>query len=163
LLASGSADGMIKFWTVSGGAELREFNGGFVNSIAFSPNGKLLASGDDQQARLWDIATGHSHTLPMEFADNVAGVAFSPDGRLLAAGTGLGILHVWDVASRRLVRREDEGSGLDTSMAFSGDCLDFGASDAKGDRALHRGGRSSHALESGNGQAPTRQNANISV
>ncbi len=53
--------------------------------------------------------------------DIIASVAFSPDGRLLAAGTALGILHVWDVRSRRLLRAEDEGSGLDTAVSFSPD------------------------------------------
>jgi eukaryotic-like serine/threonine-protein kinase len=72
---------------------------GKVNSIAFSPDDQLLASGsDDGAVRLWDVPSGklraildiHSQNLPRVWC-----VAFSPDGRTLAASYRDGTIHRW--------------------------------------------------------------------
>ena len=55
-----------------------------VDSVAFSPDGKLLASGSDKMVNVWNLASGHIvETLPVGYW---VGFAFSPDGRLLASG-----------------------------------------------------------------------------
>lgn len=70
-----------------------------IRSFAFSPNGKLLASGSyDLTARLWNARTGRLlHVLPHK--GYVLAERFSPDGRSLVTSSSDGGAYLWDVAT----------------------------------------------------------------
>jgi len=96
----------------------------FGPPITLSPDGKLLASADNGQVFVWDVA-GHRvlATLTVPGSSTAAQPAFSPDGALLGAVSDDGNLYVWNVATRRRTAVfADPGSGGEISgFAFSPD------------------------------------------
>jgi WD40 repeat protein len=77
---------------------------GGLNAVAFSPDGKLLATATHAKtARLWDAATGNPMRTLTGHAYVVYAVAFSP-GRLLATGDSDGAVRLWDTATGNPIR-----------------------------------------------------------
>jgi WD40 repeat protein len=105
VLASGSGDGTIKLWDVGTGTEIKTLPNDeayHMISVAFSPDGKIVASGSDSTIKLWDVNTGTEiKTLGHRWF--VGSVEFSPDGKVLASGLCDGI-KLWDVDSGTEIR-----------------------------------------------------------
>jgi WD40 repeat protein len=114
-LATGGGDGTAKVWDAVAGKELLtlkspdepEVNGSGkelyvdfheVYRVAWSPDGKRLATGSPNSVGIWDAEQGQrlmNRTEP----GLVTGVAWSPDGRLLASGNSSGEAEVWNLVS----------------------------------------------------------------
>ncbi len=77
-----------------------------VTSVAFSPNGKQILTGsNDQTARLWDTTNGQVLLTLEKHTAKVNSVAFSPDGKLLLTGASDGVAIVWNAANGQILRR----------------------------------------------------------
>ena len=151
-LASGSEDNTIILWDTATGEHIKTLarsTGPFVGptdpltghtdtiySVAFSPDGKTLASSsEDETIILWDTTTGeHIKTLARStgpfvgptdpltgHTDTVYSVAFSPDGKTLASGSADNTIILWDTATGQYKQTLTGHKRAVYSVAFSPD------------------------------------------
>jgi len=123
LLAAGTKTGEIRFWHVNG-LPLPTSRGhtNSVNSMAFSPDGKILASGsDDQTIRLWKVSSGQCLTILQGHTSVVDSVAFSPDGKILASESDDQTICLWEVRSGQCLTILQGHNYRVKSVAFSPD------------------------------------------
>jgi WD40 repeat protein len=97
-----------------------------VESLAWSPEGKYLASGSYQEVILWDAQTGVLRRRLGGFSDRVVALAFSNNGKLLATGggpaTGDGEVKVFEVATgKKLLDVKNAHSDTVFAVSFSPD------------------------------------------
>ena len=94
---------------------------GAVNCLAFSPDGKILATGHyDGMIRLWDVESGEL-VRELKTAGVIEALSFSPSGGVLASGSSYQdfAVRLWDVQSGALLRTlEGHTHGIE-SLEFS--------------------------------------------
>jgi uncharacterized protein with WD repeat len=133
LLASGHGEG-ISLWSIpqrEGKARIRTEVP--VRSVAFSPEGKLLATGDAIGiVRLWDVPGLEEKTILKAHEGIAYDVTFSPDGRILASAGQDGIVRLWNVADGNEIGRIRIPRTSVYSVVFSADgtLLATGSSDS---------------------------------
>jgi WD40 repeat protein len=120
-IASVGYDGLFKIWDLQAGHERISFppGGGFLYSVAFSPNGKMVASGKYGTVNVWDAARGQEILTLQE----ARAPTFSPDSQLLAVGVGREDLRVYEIATSREVfacEARTCGRVLGTAFSFDG-------------------------------------------
>jgi WD40 repeat protein len=134
LLVSAGGDGAIRIWEPVAGTVIHTFRSGAhltdgVNAVAFSPDGRLLASvgGGSGEIRVWEAATGRlARTLACHCSVNA--IAFSPDGELLVSAGSDGVARIWKTASGTELKNNFGPGGFwktATTLVFSpaGSCL----------------------------------------
>jgi WD40 repeat protein len=133
ILASGSLDGTVALWNVQTGQQVgRPLTGHrVVQSIDFSRDGRLLASGGDNIVILSDPNTGERIGAPLEFT-RTTGVAFSPNDDTLAISSG-NTIWLWDAGSGHAIGPPLHGhtAGI-WSMVFAPDGRTLASSSADG-------------------------------
>ncbi len=103
-----------------------------VNSVAFSPDGKVLVSGgQDSTVRVWDAHTGQLLYISEEHYDEVDDVAFSPDGKMFGSIDDGRVIRLWDADTKQLLlTRGDPNRKFYWGSVGEVNCLAF-SSDSK--------------------------------
>ena len=123
----------LKLLDVVTGIEIKTFkHTSNVNSVAFSPNGKMFVSGsvlkgsEGKSVKLWDIKTGNEIRTFSGYNFDIASVAFSPNGKYILASSGLGYseehrsIKLWDIETgNEIISFSGHESWGGTSVIFS--------------------------------------------
>jgi WD40 repeat protein/transcriptional regulator with XRE-family HTH domain len=135
-LASINDDGTTTLWDAHSGEQLITLKNedsypstGVPRSIAFSPDGKTLATSDAIEVILWDASNGErlfslagqSIGTTTGYNLGVGQISFSPDGELLAVANMDGISKVWELASQTEVLSFESGTQPAKAIAYSPD------------------------------------------
>lgn len=153
MLATGELDNTIYLWDLVEGVRKKTFKGDkkSLYSLAFSPDGKMLASGGTYRNRrpnddivrsgngvlyVWDTVEGkRKHSFSGDDIFSIFGirsVAFSPDGSLLAGGDEFGQIHLVNPNTGKYIKRLEGHSGEVVAISFSADMRTFASGSRDG-------------------------------
>ncbi|WP_020473020.1 WD40 domain-containing protein [Zavarzinella formosa] len=104
-----------------GGDRILSKTYGRFYGVAWSPNGRMIASGSDNNALLiWDAATGTCREINGH-AKNVHSVSWSPDSRMIASASDDTTVRLWDATTGESLRELSGHAGPVKSVAWSPD------------------------------------------
>jgi len=120
MVASGSYDGTAILWNTATGDTRTLMDTGLINAVAFTPDAKVLLTGDSTQTiKIWEVASGGLRTT-VTLASAVNTLASSPDGRSFLSGSSDGTIEEWGVDGGHEASINAHTRGVN-SLAFSPD------------------------------------------
>ncbi len=119
-LAAAGRGGCIRIWSTVSGQQVQDWKGHRlrVNAIAWSPDGKRLASGgDERNILIWDIASGKPVVVLPERPGRITSLTFCGPNRLASGGSD-NLIHVWDLPSAKELSRLVGHTGSVTALVW---------------------------------------------
>jgi WD40 repeat protein/serine/threonine protein kinase len=116
--------GQLIVWDSATGQEILAIKGhtGWVTSVAYSPDGKRIISGsDDNTLKVWDGITGKEILTLRGHSSGIISVACSPDRKRIASGSHDKTIKVWDAATGQEMLNLKGHTNAITSVAYSPD------------------------------------------
>jgi WD40 repeat protein len=138
-LDTANTEGVVELWDITEGRKIADLTGykGWIESVAFSPDGRTLAAAGDEITRFWDVAGRRESSRPITCDGRCYSVAFSPDGRMLATGGSGAVAQLWNLADHRQIGPALAGhTGVIFSVRFSPDGRTLATGSADGTARL---------------------------
>jgi WD40 repeat protein/tRNA A-37 threonylcarbamoyl transferase component Bud32 len=120
-LVTGTPGNTAQIWEVTSGKPLGRAlkHTSLVLSVAFSPNGEILATGTPHAAYLWDVRAGAVIGDSLKHSGGIWAVAFSADGKIVATGSSDHTARLWTVATRKPLGDTLQHSSGVRALAFN--------------------------------------------
>ena len=130
ILTGGSTDSKIYSWNVESGEQIWAITGYkrcgrsekfplIVKSLAYSADGKTLASWCGGEMRLWNVVSSELRLIFEQFERSVYALAFSPDSNTIVTGSHDGTIHLWDKTNGEHKRTLLGHSDMVTAVVYS--------------------------------------------
>lgn len=136
LLASASADGVVRLWNVDAGTLAQAFDASnnAIGALAASPDGSWLAlAASDNKIMLWDVKEGHMAGEFNGHGGSVRQMAFSPDGRTLASVSRDQSVILWNVEKREVIHQLSGYEHQILALAFAPNGRRIATGDSEGE------------------------------
>jgi len=126
LVAAGDYSGRIYLWRTDTGRRAHEpfhANGNSVRSVIFSPEGaRIVSGGEDNVARIWDVAAGQCILALRGHTDSILSVTWSHDESIIVTGSNDGTLRLWDAMTAVTLATLQGHTEAVRSVALTRDC-----------------------------------------
>lgn len=123
-LASGNHDGTIRLWALATRKTVitLQSNIEWIDCVAWSRDGRYLASVADGAIRLWDVRAGKNTATFQADDEYMNSVAWAPDSKTCASGDAVGVVKVWSVLNGKSIASLGDENGFNVlAIAYSSD------------------------------------------